>query len=117
MDSVSQNRKINLMKLTAIVLAVLMVTSSLTMIQSRTWSSPQETTNASNKVPPPQERSFRVNSLQTGDSTWVSFDSSLSGTPAEAHMTLVDQLGLTLVADFYGFWKSNKTVRLNETTV
>jgi hypothetical protein len=105
------------MKLTAIVLAVLMVTSSLTMIQSRTWSSPQETTNASNKVPPPQERSFRVNSLQTGDSTWVSFDSSLSGTPAEAHMTLVDQLGLTLVADFYGFWKSNKTVRLNETTV
>lgn len=58
-----------------------------------------------------QNSPFDVKSVLTEDgSTWVFYDANPPGTSAEAHVTLSDTTGLTVVADFHGFWKGNSTV-------
>ncbi len=50
-----------------------------------------------------------------GDTDWISYDTSIEpGTPAEAHVTLSDTLGLRIVADFYGYWNTNITLNHTE---
>jgi hypothetical protein len=46
----------------------------------------------------------------TEEGTWVSFDSSSPGNPAQAHVTVSDTSGITVVVDFHGFWRSNYTI-------
>ena len=54
-----------------------------------------------------------IRSISTAIGTWVTFDSSAIGTPAEVHVTISDTSGITVVADFHGFWRNNYTI--NET--
>ena len=56
---------------------------------------------------PYQERPCEVKSVLAQGRTWISFDGDTTpaGTPAEAHVTVSDTTGITIVADFYGFWR------------
>jgi len=55
-------------------------------------------------------RPCNVRSVLTETGMWVSFDSSTPGTLAEAHVTVSDTSGITIVYDIHGFWKRNCTV-------
>jgi len=55
-----------------------------------------------------------VRSVITETGTWVSFDSSTPGTPAESHVTISDTSGITIVIDFHGFWRNNCSINGTE---
>ena len=51
-----------------------------------------------------------MSSVLTQAGNWISFDSSPAGTPAETSVTVSDTSGITIVADFHGFWRNNVTI-------
>lgn len=106
-----------ILRLSAIAISWIILTSSFTMVSSLLFFADEQRISTSHANNGQVESSFQIGSpIVENGYTWWPFDDSVdAGTPAEAHITLSDQLGLTLVADFYGFWESNRSVQINET--
>ncbi len=104
------NRKEISLKLMAVAVAAMIVISSATMIIEMTRVSLDNETDPSHVVQSFHGRPCKVSSVLSQGGLWVSFDSAAPGTPAEAHVTVSDTSGITVVADFHGFWRSNNTV-------
>lgn len=110
MKKIGFNRREIIAKLLAIAIAIMIVTSTATtmsvIIETRTrdvnHSSPVEQIHRTHPC--------EVGSVLTQDGEWIYFDSTAAGTPAEVHVTVSDTSGITIVADFHGFWKRNKTI-------
>jgi len=104
------NRKESLLKIAAVAIGAVLVISSAAMFDVLTTTIPLDTSANGDVKTLFQNRPCEVKSVLTEDgSTWVSFDSSPPGTPAEAHVTVSDTSGLTIVADFHGFWRTDHT--------
>ncbi len=97
-------------KLLSVGFAVMIVTSSVA-ISTITFanSSNHEILKSNTHIAYPT-KSCNIASVTTDLGTWISFDSSEPGTPAEAHVTISDTSGITIVADFHGFWRNNYTI-------
>jgi hypothetical protein len=63
-----------------------------------------------------QKRAIQISSILSENGNWISFDNNTtpSGTPAEAHATISDTSGVTIVADFYGYWRNEYTTMYDE---
>jgi hypothetical protein len=46
-----------------------------------------------------------MNTIISQTGTWISFATNETGVPAEAHVIVSDTTGITIVADFHGFWR------------
>jgi hypothetical protein len=114
LDSANLNRREIFLKFSAIVVATMLVFSSTAMIGFSDTESPCITTETDSVKILPQRQPIQVNSILTEEGTWFSFDSSSNGTPAQIHVTVSDTSGITIVADFYGFWRRDYV--LNSTT-
>jgi hypothetical protein len=104
------NRRETSLKFMAVVVAAMIVISSLAMIEviidvSHENKAEPRSTNQSYQSHP-----CKVSSVPAQGGLWISFDSSAPGTPAEAHVTVSDTSGITIVADFHGFWRNNYTL-------
>ncbi|MFW9837563.1 MAG: NosD domain-containing protein [Candidatus Thorarchaeota archaeon] len=64
---------------------------------------------------PYEVRPCEVRTVLAQGGVWVSLDGGATpaGTPAEVHVTTSDTTGITIVADFYGFWKRTVTIEGN----
>ncbi|MFX1440791.1 MAG: C25 family cysteine peptidase [Promethearchaeota archaeon] len=104
------NRKELFLKFTAFATAVMIVISSAAIIQSWLILDSDVIVESGHSNQSFQRRPCEVSSTLAQAGLWVSFDSSPPGTPAETHVTVSDTTGITIVADFYGFWRSNFTI-------
>ena len=99
-------------KLVAVLFCFILLTQSVSLIigvNINTNDKSQDELSRPNVI---FENSFTVNTVHVaGSPDWISFDMNNDpGTPAEAHVTVSDTLGLRVVADFYGFWDENVTL-------
>jgi hypothetical protein len=60
------------------------------------------------------KRPCKVGSIMTPSGEWVYFDSAPAGKEAEAHVTVSDTTGITIVADFFGFWRGDYYVNTTQ---
>ena len=104
------SRKEIVLKFTAFAVAALIVISSAAMIEAWINIIPENETDPNLVNESFQSRPCEVSSVLAQNGLWVSFDSSAPGTPAEAHAVVSDTTGITIVADFHGFWRSNITI-------
>ncbi|MHA2359775.1 MAG: C25 family cysteine peptidase, partial [Candidatus Thorarchaeota archaeon] len=109
MKKVSLNRKGLFLKFTAATVAAMIVISTVAMIQVMVNAGPENEIEPIFFPPVYQTRPCEVSYVLSQAGLWVSFDSPAStpGTPAKAHVTVSDTSGITIVADFHGFWRSN----------
>lgn len=114
MKKVKLNRREIVMKISAIFVAILIVISSATAIEVMIRSSPVDNALSSNMDHRFRSKPFEARSIPAQAGMWIAFDSSASGTPAKAHVSVSDTSGIIVVADFYGFWRSNSTVNGTE---
>ncbi|MHA2211496.1 MAG: C25 family peptidase propeptide domain-containing protein, partial [Candidatus Thorarchaeota archaeon] len=98
------------LKIVAVAFAAIIFISSTTMIEVMTLASPENAAGPSSIHQSFQSRRSQANSIISQAGTWVTIDSSAPGTPAEAHVTISDTSGITIVADFRGFWRSTYTI-------
>jgi len=97
-------------KCIAITLAVLMVVSTVAtasvmiIAENSTNSEFKPVSNLSQRNP------CKVSSVLSDEGLWISFDSSSVASTAEAHVTVSDTSGITIAADFHGFWQDNVTL-------
>ena len=96
-------------KIIAIGITFIIITSSLA-VASITFSSDVSEIAETVEAGEYPTRPCNIRSIPTEIGDWVSFDYSSIGSPAEAHVTISDTSGITIVADFHGFWRSNCTV-------
>ena len=110
MNKVGLNRRETLPKLASIVISVLIILSSFTLTQMMV-----DATVKHRPVSGGVNRSFEseanaVPSIPAQSGVWTTFDSSSSGTPSEAHVVASDTTGITIEANFHGFWKDNISI-------
>jgi hypothetical protein len=99
------------LKFTAVAVAgLILVSSSGAIIEIMTNATPEDEANLSPLNQSFQSRPCEVRSVLAQAGLWIGFDSSAPGTPAETHVTISDTTGITIVADFYGFWNSSRTI-------
>ncbi|MHA1963504.1 MAG: C25 family cysteine peptidase [Candidatus Thorarchaeota archaeon] len=110
MQKISLNRRGLFLKSTAVVVTTMIVISSVAMIQVMSKADPENGADPDFAYPLFQTRPCEVSSVLAQGGNWISFDSSSPGTPAEAHVTVSDTSGITIVADFHGFWRNNYTI-------
>ncbi|MFW9798212.1 MAG: C25 family cysteine peptidase [Candidatus Thorarchaeota archaeon] len=98
------------LKSLAIVFAVMFVISSTSMLQVSNAPS-RRVLDVTDLIPQSyQTRPFEVSQVLAQSRVWYAYDNSTPGTPAEAHVTISDTTGITIIADFYGFWRRNVTI-------
>ncbi|MFW9889283.1 MAG: C25 family cysteine peptidase, partial [Candidatus Thorarchaeota archaeon] len=103
------------LKFTAVAVAgLILVSSSGAIFEVMTNVAPEYEADQSSVNQTFLSRPCEVRSVLAQAGLWVGFDSSTPGTPAETHVTISDTSGITIVADFYGFWNSSRTI--NATT-
>ncbi len=101
-------RKELLLKFAAVAIATMIVISSIAMIEVMAKAGPEtEPTFWNRKY---QSRPCNIGSVQTRGGTWVYFVAETPGTPADAQITISDTTGITIVANFHGFWRGNTTI-------
>ncbi|MHA1614623.1 MAG: C25 family cysteine peptidase [Candidatus Thorarchaeota archaeon] len=98
------------LKIIAIGITVMLVTTSVAFMKVMVNNGSLNGSESTPEKPTFQKRPCDVKSVLTQAGTWISFDSSSPGTPAEAHVTISDTSGITIVADFHGFWRDNHTI-------
>ncbi len=104
------NRRELFLKSTAIALATLIVVSSGRIGEVIVGEHPGSEAGPSSVNQSFQSRPCKVSAVLAQSGLWISFDSSAPGTPVETHVTISDTSGITIVADFHGFWRSNCTL-------
>ncbi|MFW9846761.1 MAG: C25 family cysteine peptidase, partial [Candidatus Thorarchaeota archaeon] len=102
------------LRFTALSVALMIIVSSIAMIGGMRKASHESVPDAAPSPQPYQIRPCEVKSIPTQLGTWIALDSSAPGTPAKAHVVVSDTTGMTIVADFHGFWRNTTTV--NTTT-
>ena len=107
MNKVGLNRRRLILKFTAVTVAVMIVISSSAMIQVMIKASPENQSDSVLTYQSYQLRPCEINLVLTQRGTWISFDSTSPGTPAKAQATISDTSGITIVADFHGFWRNS----------
>jgi hypothetical protein len=107
MNKAQLNRRVLFLKITAAAVAVMIVISSIAVIQVFVRSSPENNIDPGLIPQSYQSRPCEVKTVLSQAVPWVSFDSEAPGTPAEANVIISDTTGITIVADFYGFWMDN----------
>ena len=112
MKSWKREQDIARLKILSIGVMAMIVTSSMAIGAILFDSNDDEIQNCEPCIED-QLRPCNIESVNTGSGIWVTPDSSIPGTPAEAHVTISDTSGITIVADFHGFWRNNYTI--NET--
>ncbi|MHA1950056.1 MAG: C25 family cysteine peptidase [Candidatus Thorarchaeota archaeon] len=110
MDSLGVNRRDLFLKISAVIVAAMIVISSAAITDVMIKISHENDANPSFVNQSFQSRPCKVRSVLAQTGLWISFDSSTPGTPAEAHVIGSDPSGITIVADFHGFWRSNFTI-------
>jgi hypothetical protein len=97
--------KQSILKLIAITIIVIIITPSIMILNFI------EPTN-SETIPNPRDSSYsiidkpvKIGSVATEDGTWEQIDDSPPGTPAESFVVVSDTSGITVVAEFNGFWR------------
>ena len=106
----SRRREIFL-KFTAVAVAELILISSLGfIIEMKFNATPEDGAGLGSLDQSFQSRPCKVRSVLAQAGLWIAFDSSAPGTPAETHVTISDTSGITIVADFHGFWRNNHTL-------
>ncbi|MFW9958085.1 MAG: C25 family cysteine peptidase [Candidatus Odinarchaeota archaeon] len=94
-----------ILKIAAIVICALIITASILtvdfLMNSNLENEPEEDT-LSKYIPkkPPE-----VKSVMTENGVWVEVAGSPEGTPSKAFVIVSDTRGITVVAEFNGFWK------------
>ncbi|MGY5879662.1 MAG: C25 family cysteine peptidase, partial [Candidatus Thorarchaeota archaeon] len=98
-------------KVLGLLISVLIVISSITMIEVVFSPNHQQVTAAKTCETTFPKCPFEVKSILTEDGTWKSFNDNYPvGTPARAYVAVSDTAGITVVADIYGFWKGEETI-------
>ncbi len=110
MKKVMLNRSEHSLKLIAVAVSVMMVISSVAIIEVIVRESPANGAELNSIYQSYQSRHCEVKTVLSQAIPWVSFDSTAPGTPAEAHVTVSDTTGITIVADFHGFWRNIFTI-------
>jgi hypothetical protein len=106
----SLNRREISLKLAAVVLAAMIIISSATMIRIMIRTTPESNTRSTLTDHSFQSRTCKATAVLAQEGIWITADSSMEGTPSEAHVTVSDTSGITIVADFHGFWLDNITI-------
>ena len=102
-----KNENANL-KIMTLVFTFIIIASSFTVCSDILETGMIPITNEFEKIDY-QLEPCEVKTIITEAGTWVSFDTAAVGTPAEVHVTVSDTSGITIVADFHGFWRNNYT--------
>jgi hypothetical protein len=104
------SQKVIVAKFTAVTVAALIVISSAAIINVIMYEIPEDDICPNFDNLAFDCRPCEVSSVLSQEGLWVAFDSSAPGTPAEVHVTISDTSGITIVADFHGFWRNNITI-------
>ncbi|MFX1482263.1 MAG: C25 family cysteine peptidase [Promethearchaeota archaeon] len=113
MNEVKMDHKDRTLKITAILVAIMIVISFTTLIRGIPRKSMDETKpNGTNQSF--ENQRFSSSSITAQSGLWIPLDSSPDGSPTETHVTISDTTGLTIVADFHGFWRGNYTSNVTE---
>ncbi|MGY5860435.1 MAG: C25 family cysteine peptidase, partial [Candidatus Thorarchaeota archaeon] len=110
MKKVGLNRRVISLKLISIIVAAMIVISPATMSIVKPQTSPEDVPVQNHIDQSFQSRTSEATSVLAQEGLWITADSSLEGTSAEAHVTVSDTSGITIVADFHGFWLDNRTI-------
>ncbi|MFX1559832.1 MAG: C25 family cysteine peptidase [Promethearchaeota archaeon] len=110
MKNITLNRRKAAMKVTAIVFSVMIVTSTAVIMDFAIMKRTQEPTGSIRQTSTYQHQPCETVSVDTEDGTWVSFDGNITppGTPTKACATVSDTTGLTVAANFFGFWRDSQ---------
>ncbi len=96
------------MKKTAAAVIAIMIVISSALILNMTLPGPSDSGTDESGFDSGQ---FTVESVTLEDgSIWVLYDTNPPGTPSEAYVSVSDTTGLTIIADFHGFWRGNTTL-------
>ncbi|MGY5873243.1 MAG: C25 family cysteine peptidase [Candidatus Thorarchaeota archaeon] len=101
-------------KIAALGIVIMLVTPSLAMFDVVIQMNSAENGRSSNMTNSIPNSIVDVRPILTEDGTWIPLDGNITpGSKAEAHVTVSDTTGITIVADFPGFWKGvdNYTLR------
>ncbi|MFW9974998.1 MAG: C25 family cysteine peptidase [Candidatus Thorarchaeota archaeon] len=101
-------------KLLAIAISAMIVVSSIAIIQVGIPGGTDSIAESNSIYPTYRIRPCELTTNTSTPIPWVHFDDSSPGTLTEVHVTVSDTTGITIVADFHGFWRSNYT---NGTTI
>jgi hypothetical protein len=114
MKKVRADQRRFFLKLVAVAIVSMLAVSTVAMIRV---VNDTDSGNEQESIPVNQlyeSRLCEISSVLTQEGIWVSPDSSPAGTPAQAHATVSDTSGITIVADFHGFYR-NDTFSINGT--
>ena len=105
------------LKLVAAIVSAMIVMSSVSMIGVIIRTPPEDEGEFDYLSQSYQTRPCKVSTVLAQEGNWVSLDGNTTppGTPAEVHILVSDTSGITLVADFYGYWRRNSGI--DNTTV
>ena len=103
------NRRMFFLRIKAVAIITMIITSSAAILRVMVGTDSEYIADSGPDFQSFPNRPCDVNTILSQAGTWVSFDSAAPGTPAEAHVTISDTTGITIVADFHGFWRSNYT--------
>ncbi|MFW9808242.1 MAG: C25 family cysteine peptidase [Candidatus Thorarchaeota archaeon] len=104
------NRRETYQKFTAVFVITMIIISSASMIQVMIETGQDNEVERSIDSKLARSVTNKQTSVLAQEGSWVSFDMSANGTPAEAHITGSDMSGITIVANFHGFWRSNTNI-------
>ncbi|MFW9805943.1 MAG: C25 family cysteine peptidase [Candidatus Thorarchaeota archaeon] len=110
MKKINMNHSAITQKLTAILVAAIISISSSAIISNIHEVNMEEDSDIFPDTQSYQPRLHDTDSVVSQNGEWVPIDSAPDGTPAEAHATISDTTGITIVADFHGFWRNNFTI-------
>ncbi len=110
MKKIQADRREKSQNFIAVAVTAMILISSIAIINIATTGRSENTTKSNIVNQPYQIHPCKVTSILADGGVWISFDSTVPGTPAEAHVTISDTSGITVVADFHGFWRNNNTV-------
>lgn len=106
----SPSSEITSLKLIAAAVSAMIIISSVAIIEVTIQESDYSQMKSNSIYQTYQTRTCEVKTVISQAGTWVSFDSTPVGTPAETHMIVSDTTGIIVVADFHGFWKNTFTL-------
>lgn len=117
MKKVFFNRKDIFLQFTAFLTALLIIIPSIAIFDieiTRGAEEEYETNPLRNFIP---EKPPEVSSILTENGIWVSVDGTDPGTPTESFVVVSDTSGITIVAEFNGFWRgTNGSIYMPGTT-
>jgi hypothetical protein len=114
MKKVRLNRRQRFLNIAAVAIAIMIITSSAAFIKVIVSTSSVIEAEAGSDFQSFLDGVCEIKSIQAQSSTWIAFDTAPPGSPAEVHMTVSDTTGITIVADFHGFWRENYTINGTE---